>query len=91
MPNTSAVASSPDPPTYRRGPAPEVFQLTCGLDGRAHLATVSSVEVAIADGRGVFTALCGHRIHAAALATPPGPACADCHRHPHRYPRGPRR
>jgi hypothetical protein len=48
----------------------------CSLDGQAHNVTDDSL---IAGQRtGHYLALCGHRVSAAALATPLGRPCAEC-------------
>ncbi|HEY6423538.1 MAG TPA: hypothetical protein VIY28_09895 [Pseudonocardiaceae bacterium] len=52
------------------------IQITCGLDNQAHDITDNNL---IAGQRaGVYQALCGHLVSAAALATPLGRPCADC-------------
>lgn len=56
----------------------EVFELTCATTGRAHLAAVWAVEEAIDAEQGWFPALCGARVLASSLASPPGAACFAC-------------
>ena len=52
------------------------IQITCSLDGQAHNVTDDSL---VAGQRaGSYQALCGHRVSAAALATPLGRPCAEC-------------
>ena len=52
------------------------ISITCSLDSQAHHVTDDSL---IAGQRtGCYLALCGHRVSAAALATPLGQPCAGC-------------
>jgi hypothetical protein len=50
--------------------------ITCSLDGRAHNVTDGSLVAGQRTGH--YQALCGHRVSAAALATPLGRPCAEC-------------
>jgi hypothetical protein len=50
--------------------------ITCSLDGRAHNVTDDSLVAGQHTGH--YQALCGHRVSAAALATPLGRPCAEC-------------
>src|SRR6476646_5078664 len=54
----------------------DTIPITCSLDGRAHHVTDDSVVAGQRTGR--YQALCGHRVSAAALATPLGRPCAEC-------------
>lgn len=54
----------------------DTILITCSLDNQAHHVTDDSV---IAGQRtGLYQALCGHLVPAAALATPLGRPCANC-------------
>ena len=50
--------------------------ITCSLDGQAHNVTDDSLKAG--QRTGCYQALCGHRVSAAALATPLGRPCAEC-------------
>lgn len=58
----------------------DYFDLTCGIDRRAHLVSVTEVETAIESDRGWFAAICGLRVVASSMAAPHGARCLDCHR-----------
>lgn len=50
--------------------------ITCSLDGQAHNVTDDSLVAGQRTGH--YRALCGHRMSAAALASPLGRPCAEC-------------
>lgn len=58
--------------------------MTSTLDGRDHLLSQQATTAGLAAGHGEYTALCGRRVVAAALVTPPGPTCLDCETALHR-------
>lgn len=58
--------------------------MTSSLDGRDHLLSQQATTAGLAAGHGEYTALCGRRVLAAALVTPPGPTCLDCETALHR-------
>ncbi|MDQ4031021.1 MAG: hypothetical protein M3332_01615 [Actinomycetota bacterium] len=58
--------------------------VTSAVDGRAHLLSQQAATEGLVAGHGEYTALCGRRVLAAALATPPGPTCLDCETALHR-------
>jgi hypothetical protein len=55
--------------------------LTCTIDGLAHLVSDDAAAAGVAAGRGTYTALCGHTVHAAALVSSAGRPCARCGLH----------
>lgn len=52
--------------------------LTCTLDGLAHLVSDEAAAAGIVARQGTYTALCGHTVHAAALASSLGRPCPLC-------------
>lgn len=56
----------------------EFLELTCVVDGRAHLVAVDLFASTASAQRGVFPALCGHDVTAGSMSAPPGPACRSC-------------
>lgn len=52
--------------------------LTCTIDGLAHLVSDDAAAEGVAAGRGVYIALCGHPVHAAAMASAAGRPCPRC-------------
>jgi hypothetical protein len=52
--------------------------LTCTLDGLAHVVSDDAAVAGIIAGRGVYTALCGHGVHAAAMICSAGHPCPHC-------------
>lgn len=55
--------------------------LTCTIDGLAHLVSDDAAAAGIAAGRGIYTALCGHPVHAAAMVSATGRPCPRCALH----------
>jgi hypothetical protein len=55
-----------------------VAPLTCAVDGLAHVVSDEAAAAGIADRSGTYTALCGHRVHAAALICASGKPCPQC-------------
>jgi hypothetical protein len=51
---------------------------TCTLDGLDHLVSYDAATVGIAARRGTYTAMCGHLVYVAALASSAGPLCPRC-------------
>jgi len=65
----------------RRGSLPlelHAAPLTCTLDGLAHVVSDDAAVAGIAAGRGTYTALCGHTVHAAAMICSAGRPCPRC-------------
>ncbi|MGH3797439.1 MAG: hypothetical protein ACRDSP_21430 [Pseudonocardiaceae bacterium] len=52
--------------------------LTCTVDGQAHLVSDDAAAAGILAGQGIYTALCGHLVHVAAMASSAGPQCPRC-------------
>jgi hypothetical protein len=52
--------------------------VTCTVDGLAHLVSDDAAVAGIAAGRGVYAALCGHLVHAAAMVSSLGRPCPRC-------------
>lgn len=52
--------------------------LTCTVDGLAHLVSDDAAAAGIAAGRGIYMALCGHTVHAAAMVSAIGRECPRC-------------
>ncbi len=58
--------------------APRTIPVTSGIDGRCHLVTDDAYTAGLTARSGRYTTLCGHRVVAAALVSPPGPDCRGC-------------
>jgi len=54
-------------------------ELVNGSDGWAHLVTEQAYEQGLREHTGHYTVLCGLRIPAASMATPPDRRCLPCH------------
>lgn len=52
--------------------------LTCAVDGLAHLVSDDAAAAGVVARQGTYTALCGHTVHAAALASSLGRPCQLC-------------
>ncbi len=52
--------------------------MTCAVDGRAHLVADPELGSGLSRGDGTYRAVCGRRVVAVSLSTPPGPACPRC-------------
>ena len=52
--------------------------VTSTVDGADHLVTDVAMAAGLAARRGMFLALCGASVVAAAMVTPPGHWCAPC-------------
>ena len=52
--------------------------VTSGADGRCHRVADDAYTTGLVARSGRYTALCGHRVVAAALVCPPGPDCQGC-------------
>jgi hypothetical protein len=48
------------------------------MDGLDHAVSDDDAASGLAAGQGIYTALCGHQIHATALASSAGPSCPRC-------------
>lgn len=55
--------------------------LTCTVDGLAHLVSDDAAAAGIVAGRGIYMALCGHTVHAAAMVSAIGRPCPRCALH----------
>ncbi len=67
----------------RRAPVAEAVaeqnaQVTCAGDGRTHAVPHAVLAESLAAGTGHCTAVCGHLVLPAALASPPGSRCVLC-------------
>jgi hypothetical protein len=51
---------------------------TCTVDGLDHLVSDDAAALGIAARQGTYSAMCGHRIYVAALASCAGPLCPCC-------------
>ena len=58
--------------------APRATPVTSGADGRCHRVADDAYTAGLTARSGRYTALCGHRVVAAALVCPPGPDCQGC-------------
>lgn len=58
--------------------APHAAPVTSLADGRCHWVADDAYTAGLASRSGRYTALCGHRVVAAALVCPPGPDCRGC-------------
>ena len=52
--------------------------LTCVVDGLAHLVSDEAAAAGVVARQGTYTALCGHTVHAAAMASSLGRPCQLC-------------
>lgn len=52
--------------------------MTCIDDGRLHLVTEDALVAGVTAHTGRYRAVCGHEVAAAAMVSPPGPACPSC-------------
>ncbi|WP_226367779.1 hypothetical protein [Pseudonocardia sp. ICBG162] len=64
-----AVATAPQEPTVT---------VTCAGDNRSHVVAQAVLSDSLAAGTGHCTALCGHVVLPASLASPPGDGCLLC-------------
>lgn len=55
--------------------------LTCTVDGLAHLVSDDAATAGIVARRGIYMALCGHTVHAAAMVSAIGRPCPRCALH----------
>lgn len=67
----------------RRAPVAEArpeqnAQVTCARDGRTHAVAHAVLAESLAAGTGHCTAVCGHMVLPASLASPPGSRCVLC-------------
>ncbi|MBV8995379.1 MAG: hypothetical protein JO287_17160 [Pseudonocardiales bacterium] len=85
----------------RRGSQFRVSSFTCTVDGLDHAVSDDAAASGLAAQQGIYTAVCGHRVHVTALASSAGPSCPRCaqlineiqpptasprhHRHRHRH------
>lgn len=58
--------------------APRSIPVTSAADGRCHRIADDAYTAGFAERKGRYTALCGHRVLAAAMVCPPGPDCHGC-------------
>ncbi|MGH3930764.1 MAG: hypothetical protein ACRDTF_12385, partial [Pseudonocardiaceae bacterium] len=68
----------------RHGTSSRSTTMTCTVDGRDHLVSDQATTAGLMAGHGHYVAICGHRVVAAPLVTPPGPTCFDCETALHR-------
>ena len=52
--------------------------MTCAVDGHAHLVADREFGSGMSRGDGTYRAVCGRRVVAVSLSTPPGSACPAC-------------
>jgi hypothetical protein len=60
------------------GSARGTSSFTCTLDGLDHLVSEDNATLGIMARQGTYTAICGHLVYAAALASRAGPLCSRC-------------
>lgn len=65
--------------------------VTCAQDGRTHVVTHAVLAESLTSGTGCCTAVCGHVVLPASLASPPGDGCVLCAEFAYRPRREPRR
>lgn len=70
------------PHRTRSARRPNGIRLTSGADRREHTVTDTAFAEALQTSAGHCDAICGHRVVMTSLATPPGPSCPRCTRHP---------
>lgn len=59
-------------------PAGPGAAVTCARDGRSHVVPHAVLADSLAAGTGQCTAVCGHLVLPASLASPPGDGCLLC-------------
>ena len=52
--------------------------VTCARDGRSHVVAHRVLADSLSSGTGHCTAVCGHMVFPASLASPPGSRCLLC-------------
>lgn len=62
----------------RRAATAHALSLTCTVDGLDHLVSEDAAALGIGARQGTYTAMCGHLVYAAALASSTGPVCPHC-------------
>ena len=62
----------------RRAATAHILSFTCTVDGLDHLVSDDAAALGIGARQGTYTAMCGHLIYAAALASSTGPVCPHC-------------
>ena len=55
-----------------------VTEMTSTADGRTHLIAANDFDAGLWRGNGVYRAICGTDVLAAAMASGPGPGCSAC-------------
>lgn len=70
-------------PVNRRAPVVEAgvepnALVTCARDGRTHAVSHAVLAESLSAGTGHCTAVCGHMVLPASLASPPGSRCVLC-------------
>jgi hypothetical protein len=55
-------------------------ELTCIVDGQAHLVVIDVFASAATARHTAFSALCGHSVTVGSMSAPPGPPCTACRR-----------
>ena len=65
-----AVATAPD--------EEQTVSVTCARDSRSHVVAQAVLADSLTAGTGHCTALCGHVVLPASLASPPGDGCLLC-------------
>lgn len=71
----------PSPTLPAEPPAPVADQnvtVTCARDGYSHVVPHAVLADSLASGAGHCTAMCGHVVLPASLASPPGDRCLLC-------------
>lgn len=54
------------------------LSFTCTIDRLNHFVSDNAAAIGLTAGRGTYSALCGHLVYAAALASSSGPPCPGC-------------
>ncbi|MEJ8281062.1 hypothetical protein [Pseudonocardia spirodelae] len=75
----SVTSASPRPGAVPTTPGDEQsVTVTCARDGRSHVVAHAVLADSLAAGTGHCTAVCGHVVLPASLASPPGDGCLLC-------------
>lgn len=74
----SASMRQVSPSTRLGGHSEPGATVTCAQDGRSHVVPHAVLADSLADGSGRCTAVCGHVVLPASLASPPGDGCLLC-------------
>lgn len=78
--STRQVPSSslPEPGAGEPGVSEPGVTVTCAQDGHSHVVPPAVLADSLTEGSGQCTAVCGHVVLPASLASPPGDRCLLC-------------